>query len=150
VLSGKAKVDGNRIVVIGQGRVACETAEFLCRRKKKDVTIIHSGLREDFGEDMEPIFERRLLLDRLEKSAVKIYHETSVVDFNPEGITAQGSHKGIIPCEQVVIDDFPIANRNPLKDLQGRITVMAIGDCAAPGDIYQAIHSGFEAGYRIS
>ena len=119
-LSGRAKVDGNKIVVVGQSRVACEIAEFLCRQKKKHVTIIHPGLVEDFGDDMEPIFERRLLLDRLETSAVKIFHETSLMGFTPEGITVQGSHQGIIPCEQVVIDDFPIANNGSLGEIAGK------------------------------
>jgi hypothetical protein len=130
--------------------VACETAEFLCRRKKKGVTIIHSGPREDFGKDMEPIFERRLLLERLEASAVNVYHETSIIGFDAQGITVQGSHDGIIPCEQVVIDDFPIAKDDLWENLQGRIAVTVIGDCAAPGDIDKAIQSGFHAAYQIS
>lgn len=149
-LSGRAKVDGNKIVVVGQSRVACETAELLCRRKKKNVTILHSGPREDFGKDMEPIFERRLLLDRLEASAVKIYHGTSFVGFTPEGITVKGSYNGMIPCDQVIIDDFPISNNALWGELQGRMAVIAIGDCVSPGDIYKAIHSGFRASYQIS
>jgi thioredoxin reductase len=148
-LSGKAKVEGNQIVVIGQGRVACETAELLCRRKKKNVTILHPGPREDFGKDMEPIFERRLLLDRLEASAVKIYHETSFIGFTPEGITVKGSYHGTVPCDRVIIDDFPISNDALLGELQGRMAVIAIGDCVFPGDIYKAIHSGFRAGYQV-
>jgi predicted methyltransferase MtxX (methanogen marker protein 4) len=71
---------------VGGTRVACETAEFLCRRKKKSVTIIHSGSKEDFGKDLEPIFERRLLLGRLEKSGIQVYHETSLAGFNTDGI----------------------------------------------------------------
>jgi 2,4-dienoyl-CoA reductase-like NADH-dependent reductase (Old Yellow Enzyme family)/thioredoxin reductase len=149
-LSGRAKVDGNKIVVVGQSRVACETAELLCRRKKKNITILHSGPREDFGKDMEPIFERRLLLDRLEASAVKIYHETSFVGFTPEGIAVKGSYNGMIPCDRVIIDDFPISNNALLGELQGRMAVIAIGDCVSPGDIYKAIHSGFRASYQIS
>jgi 2,4-dienoyl-CoA reductase-like NADH-dependent reductase (Old Yellow Enzyme family)/thioredoxin reductase len=149
VLSAKTDVAGNKIVVIGAGRVACETAEFLFRRKKKDVTIVHPGPREDFGKDLEPIFERRLLLDRLETAAVKVYHETSVVGFNAEGITVQGFHNGMIPCEQVVVDGSRIANQDLFRELQGRTAVMVIGDCAAPGDLYKAIHSGFQAAYRI-
>jgi len=150
VLSGKSEVNENQIVVVGQSRVVCETAEFLCRRKRKNVAIIHPGPMEDFAKDMEPIFERRLLLDRLEAAAVKIYHETSPIGFTPEGIAVQGSHKGIIPCGQMIIDDFPIAKNDLLGELQGRIAVMAIGDCAAPGDLYKAIHSGFQAGYRVT
>jgi 2,4-dienoyl-CoA reductase-like NADH-dependent reductase (Old Yellow Enzyme family)/thioredoxin reductase len=149
-LSGKAKVDGNQIVVIGQSRVACETAELLCRRKRKNVTILHSGPREDFGKDMEPIFERRLLLDRLDASAVKIYHETSFIGFTPEGIAVKGSYHGMVPCDRVIIDDFPISNNVLLGELQGRMAVIAIGDCVFPGDIYKAIHSGFRAGYQVS
>jgi len=150
VLTGKAEVAENKIVVVGESRVACETAEFLCRRKKKNVTIIHPGSREDFGKDLEPIFERRLLLGRLEKAGVQVYHETSLVGFNAEGITLRGLHRGIVPCEQVVIDALPVANQELLKKMEGRAVVIAIGDCAAPGDIEKAIHSGFHAAYPIS
>jgi len=37
-----------------------------------------------------------------------------------------------------------------LVKLQGRIAVTVVGDCAAPGDLYKAIHSGFQAGYQVS
>jgi pyruvate/2-oxoglutarate dehydrogenase complex dihydrolipoamide dehydrogenase (E3) component len=39
VLRGKAKLDGNRVVVLGKGRIACETSEFMARRRKKESSI---------------------------------------------------------------------------------------------------------------
>jgi NADPH-dependent 2,4-dienoyl-CoA reductase/sulfur reductase-like enzyme len=150
VLSGKARVDGSRIVVIGQSRVACETAEFLSRRKGKIVTVIHSGAGEDLGKDMEPIFERRLLLDRLAALGVEIYHETSLAGFVPEGITVEGARQGILGCDQIVIDPSPVAEKDLLKELEGKIAVTAVGDCVDPGDIDKAIHSGFQAGYWLA
>jgi len=100
ILRGKAKLEGFRVAVIGRWRVACETSELLARRRKKEVAIINSGPIEELGCDMERIFERRLLLNRL-------------------------------------------------QELRGNGEVIGIGDCGELRNLYQAIHDGFRAGYRI-
>ena len=149
VLRGKAKLDGNRVVVLGKGRVACETSEFMARRRKKEVTIIHSGPPEELANDMEPIFERRLLLERMRDCGVAILNGTSVIEITPEGVQARGQTSGWIPCDHVVLEEAPVPDRSLLEELQGKMETIAVGDCLAPGDIYQAIHDGFRAGYRI-
>ncbi len=149
VLRGKARLDGRRVVVLGKGRVACETSELLARRRKKEVTIIHPGQPEELASDMEPIFERRLLLERLRDCGVTLLHGTSIIKITPEGVQAQGQTSEWIPCDHVVLEDAPVPNRSLLDELQGKAGVIGVGDCLAPRDIYQAIHDGFRAGYRL-
>ncbi|MFH1758263.1 MAG: FAD-dependent oxidoreductase, partial [Pseudomonadota bacterium] len=149
VLSGKAKLAGNRVVVIGNGRVACETSELLTRRQKKEVTLIHSGSLEALGSDLEPIFERRLLMERLRKCGVKILSQTSVTQVNREGVQVEGKIVGLIPCDHLVLDEAPVSNCSLLKELRGKVKVIGIGDCTGPGDLYKAFHEGFRAGYSI-
>jgi hypothetical protein len=48
-----------------------------------------------------------------------------------------------------VLEEAPVPDRSLLEELQGKMETIAVGDCLAPGDIYQAIHDGFRAGYRI-
>ncbi len=68
ILGGKAKIPGVRVAVLGNGRVACETSEFLALRRRKEVTLIHAGPLEEIGFDLEPLIERRLLMERLVES----------------------------------------------------------------------------------
>ncbi len=77
---------GSRVVVSGKGRAACETSEFLATRQKKKVTLIHSGPLEDLGSELEPIFERSLLLERLQEGGVKILCQTAIIRIDPDGV----------------------------------------------------------------
>jgi len=98
---------------------------------------------------MEPIFERRLLLERMRDCGGAILKGTSVIEITPEGVQARGQTSGWIPCDHVVLEEAPVPDRSLLEELQGKMETIAVGDCLAPGDIYQAIHDGFRAGYRI-
>lgn len=149
ILRGKAKIEGPRVAVIGKGRVACETAELLARRRKKEVIIIHSGPMEELGGDMDPLFERRLLLNRLKDCGVEILHDTAVVEITDEGVKVHSHGAGFIPCDHVVVEEVPTLNNSLLQELRGNVEVIGIGDCVEPRDLYQAIHDGFRAGYRI-
>ena len=137
------------MVVIGRSRVACETAELLAARRNKKIILLDSGPREEMGSEMEPIFERRLLMERLKKCKVEILSDTSVTRIDPEGLTVQGKTSRFIPCRQVVLDEPPLPRISLLKELQGKMKIMSVGDCLGPGDLYKAIHEGFLAGYRI-
>jgi hypothetical protein len=60
-----------------------------------------------------------------------------------------GRENGWIPCDHVVLGEPSVPNRSLLEDLQGKMETIGVGDYLAPGDIYQAIHDGSRAGYRI-
>ncbi|MBI5967971.1 MAG: FAD-dependent oxidoreductase [Deltaproteobacteria bacterium] len=149
VLSGKVKLSGNRIIVIGRGRIACETSEFLALRQKKEVTLIHSGPMEEIGSNLEPLFERRLLLERLQRRGVRILSETSLTQITPEGVQVEGKKSGLIPCDHIVVDEDPVPCNSLLRELQGKMKVIGVGDCLEPRHLYKAIHEGFRAGYSI-
>ena len=149
VLAGRAKLSGSRVVVNGKGRVACETSEFLASRQKKEVTLIHSGPLEELGSEMEPIFERRLLLGRLQECGVKIFCQTAIARIDADGVEVEGRTAGRIPCDHIVLDEIPVPNRSLLDELRGKVNVIGIGDCMEPSDLYKAIHEGFRAAYAV-
>lgn len=149
VLFNRVTLDGPRVLLVGSGRVTCETAELLAARRKKEVTILHGGSLETLGADLEPIFERRLLLERLAQWGVKILDQTSVGAITPEGVQVEGKTMGIIPCDHVVLEEPPLRQDALLKALRGKMELMAVGDCVEPRDLYAAIHEGFMAGYRV-
>jgi len=148
ILSGRENPVGDRVVVVGGSRVACETAEMLAGRKKKKVALIHSGTPDDLGKEMEPLFERRLMIRRLEKLSVPVFSQTSPVEISEDGIRVGGAHPKVIPCDYLVIDDPPRPRKRLLEALQGKVPVVAVGDCSVVGDLDRAIHSGFHAGYN--
>jgi 2,4-dienoyl-CoA reductase-like NADH-dependent reductase (Old Yellow Enzyme family)/thioredoxin reductase len=149
VLAGRARLAGSLVVVSGKGRGACETSEFLANRQKKKVTLIHSGPLEELGSELEPIFERRLLLERLQECGVKILCQTAITRFEPDGVQVEGLTSGRIPCDHIVLDEPPVSDRSLLDQLRGKVKVLGIGDCIDPSDLYRAIHDGFRAGYGI-
>jgi NADPH-dependent 2,4-dienoyl-CoA reductase/sulfur reductase-like enzyme len=149
VLAGRARLTGSRVVVSGRGRGACETSEFLATRQKKEVTLIHSGPLEELGSELEPIFERRLLLERLQECGVKILCQTAITRLEPDGVQVEGLTSGRIPCDHIVFDEPLVPDRSLLDQLRGKVKVLGIGDCIDPSDIFRAIHDGFRAGYGI-
>jgi 2,4-dienoyl-CoA reductase-like NADH-dependent reductase (Old Yellow Enzyme family)/thioredoxin reductase len=149
VLSGRAKLVGSRVVVNGKGRVACETSEFLALRQKKEVTLIHSGPLEELGSELEPIFERRLLLGRLLECGVKILCQTAITRIDTDGVEVEGQTAGIIRCAHIVLDETPVPNRSLMDELRGKVNAIGIGDCMEPSDLYKAIHEGFQVAYAI-
>jgi 2,4-dienoyl-CoA reductase-like NADH-dependent reductase (Old Yellow Enzyme family)/thioredoxin reductase len=144
VLSGGVKLQGNRVAVLGQTRVACETSEFLARRQKKRVTLIHSGPPEELGRDLEPLFERRLLLERLRKLGVLILSQTPVTR-----VFGEGAEVDLGSFDHTVLDEAPVPARSLLEELRGKVKVVGVGDCTGPGDLYKAFHEGFRVGYSV-
>lgn len=149
ILLNKVKLRGPRVVIVGSGRVGCETAEFLSSRHQKSVTIVHAGSMKTLGRGMEPIFERRLLLERLRELGVKIIPHTKVQEIDAQGVHVQGEATGLIPADHIVIEDLPVRQNDLLNALQGKMDVRAVGDCVEPRDLFAAIHEGFLAGYRL-
>jgi hypothetical protein len=98
---------------------------------------------------MEPLFERRVMIKRLEGLSVSIFSESSLAEIEESGIRLEGAHAGLIPCDHLVIDDPPRPRKRLLEALQGKVPVVAVGDCSTLGDLDRAIHSGFQAGYRV-
>ena len=106
---------------------------------------------EEMGRDLEPIFEWRLLMERLRKCGVNILTGSLVTGITAEGVQVQGLEPGLIPCDHVVLEEAPVANRSLLEGLRGEvIKIVGIGDCVEPRDLYHAIHEGFRSAYRIA
>ncbi len=129
--------------------MACETSEFLALRRKKEVTLIHSGSLEEIGSDLEPLVERRVVMTRLREAGIRILADTRVVGMDVLGLRSKGKESGLIPCDHLVVDERPRPCGSLLQQLQGKAKVIAVGDCVEPRDLFKAIHEGFRAGYSI-
>lgn len=149
VLIGRENM-GDKIVILGGGRVGCETAEFLAI-KGKHVTLVEEG--DEVGSGIPPR-TRMFLLPRLIKEGVEIMKKASVEEIESSGVKVLRPGKvEKIEADSVVIalgfipQTFLVEALEPIiPELKG---VFIIGDCAEPRTVQEAVYDGWRIGRRI-
>jgi NADPH-dependent 2,4-dienoyl-CoA reductase/sulfur reductase-like enzyme len=138
---------GEEVVIIGGGRVGCETAEFLADKGKK-VTIIE--MLDKIGADMGQ-FSKEDLFPRLSKMGVRMEVNTKAEEITSAGILAKaGSETVRFDADSVVIATGSTSNTELAEQLKGKIAnLYIIGDCVEPRRIQNAIHEGYRVGLHI-
>jgi 2,4-dienoyl-CoA reductase-like NADH-dependent reductase (Old Yellow Enzyme family)/thioredoxin reductase len=149
VLTGAKTVSGN-VLIVGGGMVGCETAEFLleCARGVTQVTVIEMLSR--MADNVSPTY-RPFFLARLKKAGIKMETNTIVQEITKEGVKVeQKGVTGFIKGDAVVLAAG--FKSNPTMDDKSKEKipeVYAIGDCAKPRMIKDAIEEGFAIGRKI-
>jgi NADPH-dependent 2,4-dienoyl-CoA reductase/sulfur reductase-like enzyme len=146
VLAGKVEVR-ERVAIIGGELVGCEAAEYLADRGHQ-VTVMRRG--EAMAANMNPL-ARDILLARLKRKGVAMLPGVKYEAISADGvlITWEGRSQ-IIPADTVVIAAGAIPEVGLLGALQATgIAIYAIGDCAAPGKIADAMSAGAQVGREI-
>jgi len=139
---------GKKVVVIGGDMQGCETAEFLVKRRR-DVTIIEKG--DVVGEGIAD-FKVGLLMDWFQKKGTAVYKGVKNIIIADDGVhftTSDGTEMTIeadtvIPASYITPDTAMV---NELKDKVAE--VYAIGDCAEPGLIVDAVGAAWQIGNKI-
>jgi len=149
VISGREKT-GNHVVILGGGRVGCETAEFLAVKGKK-VSIIEEG--DEIGSGVPPR-TRMFLFPRLIEEGVKIINKAIVEEIEDSGIKILLPGKaGKIEADTIVIARGFVPQRTLVAGLESMIPELKgffiIGDCAEPRTVQEAIYDGWRIGKRI-
>jgi 2,4-dienoyl-CoA reductase (NADPH2) len=140
---------GNRVVIIGSDIHGCELAEFLTKRGRK-VTIVDKA--EAPGDGMINHLRFQLFWWFRKKGVEMINSVKEYVAITDKGLvilTAEG-YKRTLEADSIV----PAIPMQPdtalLQTLQGKVPeVYAVGDCAEPKLIVDAIGSGFRIGRII-
>jgi NADPH-dependent 2,4-dienoyl-CoA reductase/sulfur reductase-like enzyme len=168
---------GEKVVIVGGGSVGCETAEYLAGRNiqlkylgmkgqgpdvdysvehkatpdvERDITIIE--ILDDVAADEEP-HNRALLKIRLKESGIRIISGARPAKIRQDTITyvdlaTLDEHR--IQSDSFVISTGIEPQRKLLEQLSVLpLRIMAIGDCAKPGNIRNAIYQGALAAYQI-
>ncbi len=138
-----ADVTGPRVVVAGGGSSGADAALHLAT-KGFDVTVLEAG--DDIGAD---IFEvnRNALLRCLVEAGVGVLTGWRVLAIEDHGVLAQGPDGPVhLPADTVVTafgtrPDMALSGAAYREDPR----VHVVGDCVEPGDVGDAVHSGFEA-----
>jgi 2,4-dienoyl-CoA reductase-like NADH-dependent reductase (Old Yellow Enzyme family)/thioredoxin reductase len=137
---------GDRVVVIGSGDAAADTADLLASLGKL-VTIIMKG--DELVPDWVP-HKRFPLLYRLSRHGVDIITNAEVNEITEDGvvITVKGT-KQVVKADTIVSALGMRPSDDLVKALKGREGVYAIGDCVKPRRIFDAMHEGAEIALSI-
>jgi len=142
VLTGKAKITGNSIVIAGGGLVGCETALFL-RQEGRKITIIE--MLEELAVDMEPITRFDLLTELLPKAGVQALTKRVIAQISEEGVTVLDpfQRKTFVKADHV-INALGAKSVEDLEEKVGDIVpeIYVIGDSKKPRRIINATSEG--------
>lgn len=146
-LLGKVKI-GKEVVVAGGGSVGCETALFLAEDGRKTTVV---EMLPDILIDMESE-SKTVLREQLAQKGVKWFTDMKIVEIMNEGVIAidKRAQKHVIKADNVVLAMGQKPSRELHETLKGQVPELyAIGDCATPGKIIQAIQQGFRIAHQI-
>ncbi len=149
VLSGKVSVEGKRVVIIGGGMTALETAEFMAERKN---TIVLCEMMPQFAADT---FIYRVAKTQLglARQGVCMKPHTMVLGANEEGVMYRDlvtGLEGVLPAEVIVLS----LGVRPDRTLRAKLdeafsNVVVLGDSNKTGTLQNATGATFHRLKRI-
>lgn len=135
------------VVVIGGGFAGCELGEVMAEKGRNVVILEKSGrIGEDIG-----ITERWVVKINLKEHGVKTFTNTTVKEISSKGVVARmGDKEQLIPCDTVIVAEKLLPNTALYKEMETQgVKVYAIGDCADPARLREAVNSGFDIASKI-
>jgi 2,4-dienoyl-CoA reductase (NADPH2) len=140
---------GKRVVIIGSDIHGCELAEFLTKRGRK-VTIVDTAATP--GDGMINHLRFQLFYWFRKKGVTMINGIQKYITINDKGLvvlTAEGYNQTI--QADSIVPTVPMKPDNALfRSLEGKVPELyAIGDCAEPKLIVDAIAAGFKTARSI-
>jgi 2,4-dienoyl-CoA reductase-like NADH-dependent reductase (Old Yellow Enzyme family)/NADPH-dependent 2,4-dienoyl-CoA reductase/sulfur reductase-like enzyme len=139
----------DHVLVIGGGLVGLETADYLCEKKVKDVTVVE--MME--ASPIIPLTAHGYMMHkRLEAAGVKLMYKATVKKIQ-EGsvvINADGKDHKLEPVNQVIVA-VGVTPRSELKGYlkQKGIRHFIVGDADKPRRIIEATEQGAKAAWQI-
>jgi NADH dehydrogenase FAD-containing subunit len=144
---------GPKVVVVGGGKVGCETADFIAHPaddltpKSNQVTIIE--LQENIALD-EKSMARSLLIRRLKEKGVGIILGGKVIEILPDGVkyVKEGREEALRGMNHVVLAIGAVSENTWAQRITG-IPTFVIGDAKHPRNALESIAEGWEIGRKI-
>ncbi len=149
VLSGKVSIEGKRVVIIGGGMTALETAEFMAERGN---TIVLCEMMPQFAADT---FIYRVVKTQLglARQGVCMKPNTMVLGANEEGVLYKDlvtGLEGVLPAEVVVLSLGVRPDRSLRSKLEATFdNVVVLGDTNQTGTLQNATGATFHRIKRI-
>ncbi len=141
--NGEKEVHGQRILVIGAGRVGLEIAEKL---GKAGYEVVATKRTDPIGSSMEKI-TRILTLKRIDNMPnVSLMPHTTVKVFKTDGVEVEKDGKKVTlgVFDTVIIASGMLCSPGPDQEIVSATTeVKILGDAHQVKDIFTAIHDGY-------
>lgn len=140
------KEAGSRVVIVGAGLTGCETALDMAHAGKK-VTLIESCSDILSNSRMVPIMVEQMLRDMLEYAGIEIITGCTLLSVTTAGAEVSVcGNECLLEADTVVFATGMASNRTSYTDKlrDSGIEVFEVGDCTVPGNVYTAVHSGYE------
>ena len=140
-------VKGNKIVIAGGGLSGCDAALDLAL-EGRDVTII------EMQSELCPnslIDNRNPLMFKLEENGVKQMTSTKILEIQPNGVKVSGPNgEEFIEADTVISAFGTKPNNSYVNAICDKYpTTQVVGDCVKPGQVSDAVRSGFFAAYSL-
>ena len=148
LLEGKARIHGEKVVVMGGGTSGAQIADFLSQRDY-DVTIVTAGREIAKGA---AVVIRELMLDRLQQCGVKMLTDTRIIEITKDSVLVVGPGDsddlpGELPADTVVASTGAKPNDTLAEELRKVVSqVFVVGDAVEPRDVTYAMLEGARAG----
>jgi NADPH-dependent 2,4-dienoyl-CoA reductase/sulfur reductase-like enzyme len=150
ILTGKVKLTGKNVAVIGSGMTGLETSELIATQGNR-VSIIE--MAPSIGPDAS-LQNRVDVTRRLDKFDVTYLPAHKLMEIRDDSVLLRRADDGTdvdLPADSVVLSlgvRAPQDTLNALTDEFGD-KVVAIGDTSKVGRIANAVHTAFRATYRL-
>ena len=142
-------VPGQRVVVLGGGKIGLTLAEALKHREGREVTVVEPAKR--IAGDVMPSFKWRHTA-WIEELGIPVLTSTRVLAIGDGGVrvvAADGSQT-LLPADTVIAAGERRPNQELFHELEWLIDELhGCGDALVPRGLTQAIHDGFRLGARI-
>ncbi len=151
LLEGKARVQGEKVVVMGGGTSGAQIADFLSQRGY-DVTIVTAG--REIARDAAVVV-RNLMLDRLQQRGVKMLTDTRIISIEKNRVLIVGPGgseelPGELPADTIVASTGAKSNDSLADEMRAVVQqVFVVGDAAGPKNVTYAMAEGARAGLSI-
>jgi 2,4-dienoyl-CoA reductase (NADPH2) len=142
------KLVGQRVVIIGGAIYGCELAEVLVRQGKK-VTIVDTAAQ--IGDGLAREIRARLLW-WLQQKGVTMLSGVKYEEITGKGltITTREGQRQVIEVDTIISALPQAASTDLLKKLEGKVPeVYAVGNCAEPGLMIDAINDGSRIAHTV-
>lgn len=133
---------GESVVICGDGAQAIDCALFLLAQGKH-VQIVSETEKELIDKE-QSMWVRAFVVPYLQAQGVRMWHNTqieSIVDSGLEIVLPTGEAK-VIECNSILECYDMLPNTSLADELGAEFDVIAVGDCAHPFNIAQAIREG--------
>ena len=149
ILTGKVRLEGKRVAVIGSGLTGLETTEAL-NLAGNEVTVVEMAKTVAPGAWFQFVDDS---MSRIEPCGTKFLLNTSLCAVAEDHVTLQDRKKNrrvFLPVDAVVLAMGVRPNNALVNDLTALgVKAVAVGDAAKGGTIGHAVHDAFEKALMI-